>query len=864
MNLWKKGLALCLILCLTAGMTITSGAASSDIPIDSGTFPDPAFLQWVQQSDTDADGFLSQEERDAVTKMDLRKLGIRDLSGLEWFDALEKLNCSENELVSLELHDFPALTLLTCNENARLSNLTLSDLPALEHLYCFHSNLSQLDLHGVPNLTYLAWGASPLKELDLSGNPNLNTLHVLGGDLTHADLSHNEKLDTLLWNHTWIETLDLSHQPDLTYLNCTDNQLTSLDLSSNGKLEAVYAGNNQLLAVRMPIGSTPFCDLTGQHAASFQLPEGENSFAFSELVPWMNVGQVEALSGGTLDGDRVRLDAPNQTVTYRYTDKTAVLDASLSVIGENSWQVPLSIEDWTYGEPAASPQAQPAFGTVAYSYGPSPQGPFQTEPPINAGKWYVRAVVAETPHYQGLEAVASFQIYPAVPEYLAPDVKSAIYGDRLADISLERGFLWENGSLWVGDAGEQTHFAFYLPEDLIDYQVVKHIPVLVKVSPYDGTLLSIPPISSRSEAENLVLKHGDWTLKKGTDYVTELKEEGRSVQCTIRFQGNYMGTVIRTFSEDSQTGTGSESGGGGSTKPAFSISAQATSGGTITPNGTLWVKRGETPHFTMRADEGFRLKAVLVDGESVGSEDTYQFAPVSANHTISAEFVPLNDPTSPDETGVSEYLDTQAHNVYMRGYPGNRFGPDDALTRAQAAQIFYSLLRDQDIPIVSSFSDVPSDAWYAKAVNTLASLGTVSGVGGNRFLPERPITRAEFVAMAMGFAEPSYHSDASFTDVKPEDWYYQAVMSAADYGWIVGYPDGTFGPDHLVTRGQAAAMVNRILDRRADRDFISGHTGLQTFLDVPVSHWAYYDICEAANAHHYTRPDWEERWENLC
>ena len=123
--------------------------------------------------------------------MDLRKLGIKDLSGLEWFDALEELNCSENDLVRLELPDLPALTSLTCNENPRLETLDLSGAPALEHLYCFHSNLSEWNLHDVPNLSYLAWGGSPLAELDLSGNPKLHTLHVLGGDLAQADLSHN-------------------------------------------------------------------------------------------------------------------------------------------------------------------------------------------------------------------------------------------------------------------------------------------------------------------------------------------------------------------------------------------------------------------------------------------------------------------------------------------------------------------------------------------------------------------------------------------------------------------------------------------------------------------------------------------------
>lgn len=447
MKFWK---ILLVALCSTAGISAASAVESDQVPIDSDTFPDPAFLGWVEQQDADEDGFLSESERDAVTNMDLRKQGIQDLTGLEWFQSLEKLNCSENDLVELEIIDFPALQSLTCNENPRLETLTLSDVPELEHLYCFHSNLSELDLHDVPNLTYLAWGGSPLEELDLSENRNLHTLHVLGGNLTHADLSHNENLDTLLWNHTLIETLDLSHQTNLTYLNCTDNQLTSLDLSNNPKLETIYAGKNKLLAIRIPDGINPFCDLTEQRPAAFDLPAGENGFLLSDLVPWMDADQVSQLNGAVLEDDRMQLDSPNQTITYHYTDGAAELDAAVTVTGENDWQVPLHIDSWTYGEPAA----QPAFGTAAFFYAASPESPFQPEVPIHSGTWYVQAIVEETPQYTGLESVASFEIYPARPEYLAPNMKSATYGDYLVDVSLESQFFWENGNLRVGNVGE--------------------------------------------------------------------------------------------------------------------------------------------------------------------------------------------------------------------------------------------------------------------------------------------------------------------------------------------------------------------------------------------------------------------------
>ena len=856
MKVWKKGIFLVLTLGMTGGMFLTGTAQALDVPVDSSTFPDPAFLSYVQKRDTDGDGLLSQSERDAVTQMDLRKLGIRDLSGLEWFSALESLNCSENDLVSLELADFPALTSLTCNENTRLTELTLSGVPALEQLHCFDSGLSQLDLHGVPNLTYFVWGGSPLEELDLSGNPNLHTLHVLGGNLTHADLSHNEKLDTLLWNHTWIETLDLSHQTELTYLNCTDNHLTALDLSGNEKLETVYAGNNRLLAIRLPQDSVSFCDLSGQRPVPVSLAQGENTVSLTDLVPWMDPGQVSAVSGGILDGDRIRLDAPNQLVTYRYTDGAATLDAALEVTGENGWLVPLHLENWTYGESPATPQAQPTFGTAVFSYGASPQGPFQPEPPTTAGTWYVRATVEGTDQYEGLEAVAPFRIEPAVPEYQPPEVKYATYGDFLAEIALEPQFSWEDGELRVGNVGTQTHLARYTPLDLIDYQVVEHIPVQIEVAPYDGTLLPIPQIASREEAENLVIRHGDWVLQKGVDYETTLEDQGENVQVTIRFQGNYMGTVLRTFARE--TGTG-----GGSTVNTFWISAQATPGGSMTPSGRLQVRQGETPSFTMVPRAGYRLQDVLVDGQSVGAVTTYRFAPVTASYTISARFVPLDQPASPEETGVADLLDTQSHHAYVFGYPDGRFGPDDPMIRAQAAQIFYSLLKNKDVPITAGFSDVPADAWYARAVNTLASLGKVAGVGEGKFLSDRPITRAEFVTMAMGFARPASGAACAFPDVGPEDWFYDAVMGAAEYGWISGCPDGSFDPQRLLTRGEAVSILNRMLDRRADRAFLDEHADARRFPDVPVSHWAFDAICEGANSHDYQRTDGGEVWEGL-
>ena len=153
---------------------------------------------------------------------------------------------------------------------------------------------------------------------------------------------------------------------------------------------------------------------------------------------------------------------------------------------------------------------------------------------------------------------------------------------------------------------------------------------------------------------------------------------------------------------------------------------------------------------------------------------------------------PYIPPVDPDDSGVSDLLNTDDHIQYLFGYPEGTFGPENNMTRAEVAQMFYNLLLDQDVTITKTFDDVPANAWYAKAVNTLASLGVVSGVGNGDFEPERSITRAEFTSIAMKFAEGKTGGTNIFSDVKSTDWFYRAVVNSTQYGWIHGYGDGTF------------------------------------------------------------------------
>lgn len=295
----------------------------------------------------------------------------------------------------------------------------------------------------------------------------------------------------------------------------------------------------------------------------------------------------------------------------------------------------------------------------------------------------------------------------------------------------------------------------------------------------------------------------------------------------------------------------------------YYINAGAGENGSISPSGQVAVPAGGSRTFTITADESYVVADVLVDGVSVGPVGSYTFSNVRANHTISVIFRDADGVADPDDTGVSDWLDTNNHNAYLQGYGNDLFAPDAGMTRAEVAQMFYNLLRNQNVTVTVSFEDVPDGKWYTDAVNTLASLGIIQGAGDGKFYPNSPITRAEFVAIAMRFTKGDVAGDVNFTDVSPSSWYYKSVVGAVNYGWIVGYGNGLFAPRASISRAEVTTIVNRMLGRSADRVYVDGHLDeLKQFSDVTRG-WAFYQIIEATNSHTHTITNGQETWTGL-
>lgn len=212
-------------------------------------------------------------------------------------------------------------------------------------------------------------------------------------------------------------------------------------------------------------------------------------------------------------------------------------------------------------------------------------------------------------------------------------------------------------------------------------------------------------------------------------------------------------------------------------------------------------------------------------------------------------------------------LNINDHYQYMVGYKDATFRPNNNMTREEVAVMFSRLMVRRPIKghiYNHNFKDLSNTRWSATAISYMNELGLIKGYPDGTFKPEKSITRAEFAAMATRFANLFGGGLQGFVDVPYTHWANDVIAKAASAGWVSGYPDGTFKPENKITRAEVVSITNRMLTRRADKDFITKHrSAILWFTDTPT-HWAFYDIAEACNGHDYTRQGTiEENWLNV-
>ena len=217
-------------------------------------------------------------------------------------------------------------------------------------------------------------------------------------------------------------------------------------------------------------------------------------------------------------------------------------------------------------------------------------------------------------------------------------------------------------------------------------------------------------------------------------------------------------------------------------------------------------------------------------------------------------------------TKVPALLNGSNHFAYVVGYKDGNVRPQGNITRAETAAIFFRLLkeevRSENLSKHNDFADVTEDSWYNTAVSTMAGMNILKGRTANSFVPQAPITRAEFAAICARFDSGKAEENNSFTDISGH-WAEKEIERAATLGWVSGYTDGSFHPDAPITRAEAMTLINRVLCRMPETkaDLLDSMT---KWPDNQPGAWYYLAVQEATNSHAYEQKDSKyETWTAL-
>ena len=274
-------------------------------------------------------------------------------------------------------------------------------------------------------------------------------------------------------------------------------------------------------------------------------------------------------------------------------------------------------------------------------------------------------------------------------------------------------------------------------------------------------------------------------------------------------------------------------------------------------------KNSDIYYKELTAPKGYVLDS---DKHYIDKKDLYRNNQNKAkdNAKLVKNYEKSTEPSKPSKPSVPGDLNGTDHRAYVFGFVDGTVKPNNSISRAETATMLYRLLTDERRDAIHTtsnpFTDVSVNAWYNEPVSTMANGKYIMGYPDGTFGGQNEISRAEFVAMLTRFVDVKKGS-FSFTDVPKTHWAYDCIATATQAGWIKGYTDGTFKPDQSITRAEAMAIINRVLDRGVSIN--SELLSFKVWPDNSPTEWYYYEIIEATNDHEYTGTRPNENWTSL-
>ena len=261
----------------------------------------------------------------------------------------------------------------------------------------------------------------------------------------------------------------------------------------------------------------------------------------------------------------------------------------------------------------------------------------------------------------------------------------------------------------------------------------------------------------------------------------------------------------------------SSSGGGSTTYPVNTPNETENGTVTVSPKNA---SKGSTVTITVKPDSGYQLDDLTVtdkNGKELKLTDKgngkYTFTMPASKVEVNATFVKEVETSPFSDVSTSAYYYEAVKWAQEKGITGGigngLFGPNQPCTRAQIVTFLWRAAGSPEPKAMSSFADVSTDAYYAKAVAWAVENGITTGTGDGKFSPDATCTRAQSVTFLFRAIGKLVDSKAEFSDVLTDSYYANAVAWAVENGVTNGIGDGLFGPDNSCTRAQIVTFLFR-------------------------------------------------------
>ena len=790
---------LCLVMVFSL-LPFTASAAGSVTMIDEKNFPDPVFREYVLK--IVGSSALTEEKARQIEALDVSDDNIQEVLGdrapitnlkgirylkyvrdlncsgqelttlnLELNMRVEKLNCagnqltdlwlrptgnslkyldcSVNKLTALDLSKSSELTELSCSSN-KLTSLDLSANKKLQKIIVQTNALTTLDTRNLPELTYLnLWGNHDLKSIDVSKNTKLEILSASHGKLTSLNVSNNRKLVELYVYDNQLTALDVRSNYLLKNLSCYENQITALDLSSNVALESLGVNDNPITELNLH----PLSNLQVLSCNEMKLTKLDVSRCTELLKLYCNDNQIETLDLRSNKKLRV-LQCQNNRLSWLDLSSNTALDTRYVNCSGNVYDIKVD-ENLQY---KVYPDL-PCYGAT--------EGTYFTA--ARASDW-TGGTVSKVDGWDVLTLDNR-------------DVKEVTYK-------------YDTGNAKIGKV------AFTLKTEV----------------PAKYITISFDPNGGTGTMKPMRVKAGvDYTLPE----CTFTPPEGKEFAGWLAVNGKVYPAGHSVFSTYDQ-----------SLKATWKDKEVAEVTITFDPNGgtgtmqPMKVKAGEEfelPKCTFTPPKGKEFAGWLAENGKVYPAGDIVYS--TGDSVLKATW---KDTTEVDVTQM--FTDVEKNWAYpgiqycvthgiMGGMGDGTFAPTGTTTRAQIVQILYNLEGTPAVSGTTPFTDLTAN-WYKPAILWAYQNNVVAGTSPTTFDPERPVTREQIAVILTQYMFHVLKMERTWTPAdlstfpdgaQVSGWAKEAMQDAVALGLINGSkaPDGVvyLDPQGSATRQQVATIL---------------------------------------------------------